>query len=53
MKASELRDLSPEELLAKSNELRGEVFNAKVRLATGQLTSRSAVATASGPERWI
>jgi large subunit ribosomal protein L29 len=37
MKASELRDLSSEELVAKSNELRGEVFNAKVKLATGQL----------------
>jgi ribosomal protein L16/ribosomal protein L29 len=37
MKASELRDLSQEELVAKSDELRGEVFNAKVRLATGQL----------------
>ena len=39
MKASELRDLSREELLAKSDELRGEVFNAKVKLATGQLGS--------------
>jgi large subunit ribosomal protein L29 len=37
MKASELRDLSTEELVAKSDELRGEVFNAKVKLATGQL----------------
>ncbi len=39
MKASELRELSQEELLAKSNELRGEVFNAKVKLATGQLAN--------------
>jgi large subunit ribosomal protein L29 len=39
MKASELRDLSPEELLAKAKELRGEVFNAKVKLATGQLAN--------------
>jgi large subunit ribosomal protein L29 len=37
MKASELRELSPEELAAKADELRSEVFNAKVRLATGQL----------------
>jgi large subunit ribosomal protein L29 len=37
MKASELRDLSSEELVAKSKELRSEVFNAKVKLATGQL----------------
>ncbi len=39
MKAPELRDLSTEELLAKSDELRGEVFNAKVKLATGQLAN--------------
>ena len=39
MKSSELRELSPEELAAKSNELRGEVFNAKVKLATGQLAN--------------
>jgi large subunit ribosomal protein L29 len=37
MKAPELRDLSTEELLAKSKELRGEIFSAKVKLATGQL----------------
>ena len=37
MKASELRELSMEELEAKSNELRGEFFNAKVKLTTGQL----------------
>jgi len=37
MKASELRELSTEELVAKSNELRGELFNANVRLSTGQL----------------
>ena len=37
MKASELRELSVEELVTKSNELRGEFFNAKVKLATGQL----------------
>jgi len=37
MKASELRGLSMKELEAKSNELRGEFFNAKVKLATGQL----------------
>lgn len=37
MKATELRDLSLEELDTKSVDLRGEFFNAKVRLATGQL----------------
>ena len=37
MKAEELRNLTLEELAAKSLELRGEFFNAKVRKATGQL----------------
>jgi large subunit ribosomal protein L29 len=37
MKPAELKDLSLDELTAKSNELRGEFFNAKVKKATGQL----------------
>lgn len=37
MKAGELRDLSLEELETKARDLRGEVFNAKVKKATGQL----------------
>ena len=37
MNASEIRELSPEELEAKASELRGELFNARVRKATGQL----------------
>ncbi len=37
MKASDLRDLSLEELQTKANELRGELFSAKVRHSTGQL----------------
>ena len=37
MNASELRDLSIEELTAKSSELKGEFFNAKVKHSTGQL----------------
>ena len=37
MKASELRELSEEELRAKSEELRGEFFTLKVRHSTGQL----------------
>jgi large subunit ribosomal protein L29 len=45
MKASELRDLSVEELKAKSNELRSEVFNAKVKLATGQLENTAKLRT--------
>ena len=37
MKPAELRNLTLEELAAKSLELRGEFFNAKVKKATGQL----------------
>lgn len=37
MKAGELRELSPEELVAKAAELRDELFNARVRHSTGQL----------------
>lgn len=37
MKAKELRDLELEELEAKAGELRGELFNARIRKETGQL----------------
>jgi large subunit ribosomal protein L29 len=37
VKARELRDLSLEELESKGRELRGEIFNARVKKATGQL----------------
>jgi len=37
VKASELRTLSVPELQAKSRELRDELFNARVKRATGQL----------------
>jgi large subunit ribosomal protein L29 len=37
VKASELRTLSLGELAAKARELRGELFNAKVKRSTGQL----------------
>jgi large subunit ribosomal protein L29 len=37
MKASELRELSPEELTQKIADQRAELFNAKVKHATGQL----------------
>lgn len=37
MKARELRDLSPEELSAKLKDLKGELFNLRFQLATGQL----------------
>jgi large subunit ribosomal protein L29 len=45
MKASELRELSPEELVAKGKELRAELFSAKVRFATGQLENTARVRT--------
>jgi large subunit ribosomal protein L29 len=37
VKASELRSLSEPELMAKSRELRDELFNVRVKRATGQL----------------
>jgi large subunit ribosomal protein L29 len=37
VKASELRNLSEPELVAKSRELRDELFNVRVKRATGQL----------------
>ena len=37
MKASEIQDLSLDELAAKSQELRGEAFNFRIKRATGQL----------------
>jgi large subunit ribosomal protein L29 len=39
MKASELRELSIDELVSKGTELRDELFNAGVRHGTGQLES--------------
>ncbi len=37
MKASDLRELSSEELVSKGTELRDELFNARVRHGTGQV----------------
>ena len=37
MKASEIRELSMDELIAKGNELRGEAFNVRIKRSTGQL----------------
>ena len=45
MKARELRDLSAEELEAKSRELRGELFNVKIKRATGQLENTAKLGT--------
>ncbi len=36
VKASELRDLTTEELIQKVNELKQELFNLRFQLATGQ-----------------
>jgi large subunit ribosomal protein L29 len=44
MKASELRELSREELAAKSQALRRELFSARVRHATGQLENTARLA---------
>ena len=43
MNASELRDLSEAELDQKGKELRDELFNAKVRLSTGQLENTASL----------
>jgi large subunit ribosomal protein L29 len=37
MKASELRELTKEELIRKVDELKEELFNLRFQLATGQL----------------
>jgi large subunit ribosomal protein L29 len=37
MKSSELNELSLEELETKSGELRAELFNVRIKKATGQL----------------
>lgn len=37
MKSSDLKELSLEELDAKSSELRVELFNVRIKKATGQL----------------
>jgi large subunit ribosomal protein L29 len=45
MKAKELRELSDDELRGKSGELRGELFNLKVKHSTGQLEDTARLAT--------
>ncbi len=37
MKANKLRDMSVKELEQKLNELKGELFNLRFQMATGQL----------------
>jgi len=41
MKANQLRDLSQHELEAKATELRGELFSARIKKATGQLENNA------------
>ncbi len=45
MKPSEMRDLSTEELVAKEQELRNELFNSKVKKSTGQLENTAKLRT--------
>ncbi len=45
MTSAELRDLSFEELEAKSRELRGELFNVKIKKSTGQLENTAKLRT--------
>jgi large subunit ribosomal protein L29 len=41
MRAKQLRDLSQPELEAKATELRGELFSARIKKATGQLENNA------------
>ena len=41
MKAIQLRDLTQPELEAKATELRGELFSARIKKATGQLENNA------------
>jgi large subunit ribosomal protein L29 len=45
MKSSELRELSLEELQAKARELRGELFNVRIKKSTGQLENTARLMT--------
>ena len=45
MNAGELRDLSQDELVAKSRDLRNELFNVKVKRSTGQLENTALART--------
>jgi large subunit ribosomal protein L29 len=43
MKMSELKDLTPTELLAKGRDLRHEMFNLRLQQASGQLEKPSRI----------
>jgi large subunit ribosomal protein L29 len=45
MNASELRDLTADELEQKAKEQRDQLFNAKVKHATGQLENTARLST--------
>ncbi|MDH3520971.1 MAG: 50S ribosomal protein L29 [Myxococcales bacterium] len=45
MKSREFRELSIEELEAKSRELRGELFNVRIKRSTGQLENTAKLRT--------
>jgi large subunit ribosomal protein L29 len=45
MKGSELKELGVEELEQKSRDIRAELFNAKVKHATGQLENTAMLGT--------
>jgi large subunit ribosomal protein L29 len=45
MKSSELRELSIAELEAKARELRGELFNVRIKKSTGQLENTARLGT--------
>jgi large subunit ribosomal protein L29 len=45
VKASELRELTLDELRAKAREVRNEYFGARVRFATGQLENTARLRT--------
>jgi len=45
VKSREFRELSIEELEAKSRELRGELFNVRIKRSTGQLENTAKLRT--------
>ncbi|CAG0996753.1 50S ribosomal protein L29 [Myxococcaceae bacterium] len=45
MKAKDLRELSADELAEKSNQLRTELFSARIRHSTGQLEDTAKLRT--------
>ena len=45
MKAKEVKEMTSEELVAKLAELKGELFNLRFRLASGQLENPVSIRT--------